>query len=294
MRYINIKRLEEQENWPPKKWQDRVSKAEEELRNLPEDKTRSDIFKRYNDIWSDLKEDFRQLSYGKCWYCEVHTDGMRGDMDHHRPKGKVTENPDHPGYWWLAFKWRNFRFSCERCNSQGTDPVTKIVGGKQNYFPLVGGNESRRIWDECDYEDLLKEDPLLLDPTEPDDPQLLTFQPDGRPGPASNDEESVDYLRAKKSIEVYHLYHSVSSRRRRKIYYRVRDLVEKYQTYQSLLKNDRGNLAARVGMKQVLTNLREMIEPEAEYSSAAKAYLDMHSKNEPEWAWVNRLLLTAS
>jgi uncharacterized protein (TIGR02646 family) len=293
MRYINIRRLE-QGDWPPPKWLERVKKAKEELRNLPEGKTHSDIFKKYNDIWRDIKEDFKQLSYGKCWYCEVCTDGMPGDMDHHRPKGKVTENPDHPGYWWLAFDWHNFRFSCEKCNSQDTDPATKIVGGKQNYFPLVGGDESRRIWDECDYEDLLDEDPLLLDPTEPGDPQLLTFQSDGRPGPVTEDEASVDYQRAKRSIEVYHLSYSVSNRRRRNIYCEVRDLVKEYQKYLPMLKNDHANLAVRTAMKRVLIDLRKMIEPEAQYASAARVYLHMHSGTGPEWSWVNRLLLTSS
>jgi len=288
MRYIDIKRLEEQENWPSKEWEDRACKAEEELRNLPEGKTRSDIFKKYSDVWSMLKNDFRELSHGKCWYCEVLTDGMRGDMDHHRPKGRVTDS-DHPGYWWLAFKWRNFRYSCERCNSKDTDLATGIVGGKGNQFPLVGG-DSRRISNECDYEDLLEEDPLLLDPTEPGDPQLLSFNSDGRPGPATEDETSVDYQRVQVSIRVYHLDHSISSRRRRQIYLKVRELVAFYQKYQPVWEKNRSDQAARAGIKKTMEELRKLIAPEAEYSAAARAYLIMHRKDGPEWRWVDRLL----
>ncbi len=290
MRYIPINSLEDRENWPSKQWQERASKAEDELKNLPEGKTRADIFKKYGDIWSDLKEDFRKLGHGKCWYCEVTTDGMRGDMDHHRPKGRVTENPDHPGYWWLAFNWRNFRFSCERCNSLNTDPDTQIVGGKQNHFPLISNDESRRIHDECDYEDLVAEYSLLLDPTEPDDPQLLTFQPDGRPQPATTDEEAIE--RVEISIKIYHLYHSESNRNRRTIYNRVRTLVRRYQKHQAMLKLDRNNLAARAGAKQAMVDLRGMVAEKAPYSSAARAYLDMHKQNGPEWSWINGVLLT--
>ena len=275
MRYIPIKSLEEKENWPPKRWEELARKAEEELRNLPEGKTRAEIFSKYSNIWSDLKEDFRQLSCGKCWYCEVSTDGMRGDMDHHRPKGRVIESPDHPGYWWLAFKWRNFRYSCERCNSLNTDPATGIVGGKGNQFPLVGG-ENYRIWQECDYEDLLAEDPLLLDPTEPDDPQLLSFNSDGRPDPATGDETSVDYQRVQISIRVYHLNHSVANRRRRQVYLKVRERVALYLKYQALLEKDRSNQAARACVKQAMEELRSLIAKNAQYSAAARAYLRMH------------------
>lgn len=290
MRYIDIKRLEEQANWPPKRWEDLARKAEEELRNLPEGKTRADIFKKYSEIWSMLKKDFRELSHGKCWYCEVLTDGMRGDMDHHRPKGRVTDS-DHPGYWWLAFKWRNFRYSCERCNSKDTDPATGIVGGKGNQFPLVGG-ESRRIWDECDYEDLLEEDPKLLDPTEPGDPLLLSFNSDGRPGPATQDEASVDYDRVQVSIRVYHLDHSIASRRRRQIYLKIVELITFYQKYQPVWEKDRNNQAARACSKNAMKELRALIAPESEYSAAARAYLKMHCKDGPEWSWVDRLLTT--
>ncbi len=288
MRYIDFKLLEVRGNWPPEKWQERVRIAKGELKNLPEGKTRADIFRKYRDIWSDLKDDFKWLSHNKCWYCEVYLDGMRGDMDHHRPKGRVTENTDHPGYWWLAFEWCNFRLSCERCNSYNTDPENSVMGGKQNYFPLVG-DESRRVWDECDYEDLINEDPLLLDPTEADDPQLLTFQPDGRPGPTTTDEKDPDYARVIGSIKIYHLYHSVSNRKRRRIYLVIGNLIRNYQKYHTMLKEDRSNVAARLGMKQTMSQLREMIQDHAEYASAARAYLDMHRRNEPEWAWLKGL-----
>jgi uncharacterized protein (TIGR02646 family) len=291
MRYINIKRLEERGDWPPQRWKELASRAEEELRNLPEGKTRADVFKKYSNVWSMLKEDFSELSYGKCWYCEVSTDGMRGDMDHHRPKGKVTDS-DHPGYWWLAFNWRNFRYSCERCNSKDTDDATGIIGGKGNEFPLVDG-ETRRKWHECDYEDLLEEDPLLLDPIEPGDPQLLSFNSDGRPGAAIADETAVDYQRVQVSIRVYNLYHSVSNRRRREIYCRVRDLVAYIRKYQSIWQANRSDLSARACVKKALDDLRRLIAPEAEYSAAARAYLGMFRKDGCEWAWVDRLLTAA-
>lgn len=171
MRYIDIRPLEEREAWPPDSWKKLARRAENELRNLPPDEPRVSVFKNYSNVWGSLKDDFRLLSYDKCWYCETSTRNMRGDMDHYRPKGGVT-GTKHPGYWWLAFNWRNFRFSCERCNSGIPDPESEVKGGKGNHFPLVGG-EGKRIWDACwNYEDHRKEDPMLLDPTSPYDPIL--------------------------------------------------------------------------------------------------------------------------
>lgn len=298
MRFINIKRLEELEDWPPGKldkrspeeWRARLRKAEAELRKLPSGKTRAHIFAQYSDLWSDVKELFRQLSYEKCWYCETKTDRMRGDIDHYRPKGGVT-NTNHPGYWWLAFEWRNWRFACELCNSRLTDHATGIAGGKGNYFPLLNG-EAQRIWDECDYddyEDLLEEDPILLDPVEREDPELLSFNSDGRPGPATDSEQSDDYRRAKTSIGIYHLNHSKLNRERRKIYCRVRDLVKDYQRYRSRWERDRDR-SARGFARNAMRELGEMITPDAEYSAAARAYLMMHVKDNPELTKLFKML----
>jgi len=316
VRFINITKLEELEDWPPGKlekhakeelegsrnkrkkrtpaeWRERWQKAENELRNLPEGKTRSQIFAQYSDLWSDVKEHFRTLSHDKCWYCETSTHRMPGEIDHYRPKAGVAQS-EHPGYWWLAFEWRNWRFVCKHCNSQYTDPETGIVGGKGNHFPLLDG-EKRRICSEHDYEeyeDLLDEDPMLLDPTERGDPELLTFTSDGRPAPAVEDKETINYQRVKKSIEIYHLNHSRLNRERRKIYNYIRDFVKDYQRYQLKWEME-GDRSARALARKALIKLGDMITPDAEYSSTARAYLRAYSQDGDQWAWVDRLL-TAS
>src|SRR5712691_9066997 len=181
-------------------------------------------------------------------------------MDHHRPKGGVTENKDHPGYWWLAFNWRNFRFSCRHCNSKDTDPVTEKVGGKGNHFPLLAGEECR-IKDECEcqaYEDLMMEYPMLLDPTEPDDPQLLGFDINGKPGPTTENEQSDEYQRAEKSIEVYHLDNGIANRRRKEIYQEICKCVRLYRVSQTMLQADKRDRAARELVKKVTADLRKM------------------------------------
>lgn len=300
---IDMERLEDEEDWPPgthphqrlspEKWRERLCKAEEELRNAPDGKTRSDIFKKYSDLWSEAKEHYRRLSEDKCWYCETSTHRMPGDIDHYRPKGRVA-GIEHPGYWWLAFDWRNWRFACKYCNSRFTDPETGLVGGKGDHFPLLNG-EGRRIKDECeyeDYEDLLCEDALLLDPAERSDTRLLTFTRDGHARASEAHEQSSGYLRAKTSIELYHLDHSRLVRERRTIYNQISRHIQDYECFQRKWETE-GDRSAQALARRAIRELARMIARTAEYSMAARAYLKEYRSKNPDGKWIDDLL-TAS
>ncbi len=59
-------------------------------------------------IWKEAKPALRGESAGKCAYCECATDVVaHGDVEHFRPKST---------YWWLAFSYDNYTFSCQICN----------------------------------------------------------------------------------------------------------------------------------------------------------------------------------
>lgn len=101
----------------------------------------------FNDgVWGDLKRWLLQNVFkNKCAYCETKTVRFPGHAEHYRPKGAVDIRdaarkarrvevrwPDgtvktHPGYFWLAYHWKNLVPSCDRCNSGE---------GKQNLFPV--------------------------------------------------------------------------------------------------------------------------------------------------------------
>jgi hypothetical protein len=95
-----------------------------------------------SDIWTELRDWYmKHIFYKKCAYCERLISGYYGDAEHYRPKGAVTcsngagdlvraacKLPDarrpgkfvtvsHPGYFWLAYDWRNLMPSCVYCNS---------------------------------------------------------------------------------------------------------------------------------------------------------------------------------
>jgi hypothetical protein len=137
-------------------------------------------------VWGLLKQWLlTNVFHSKCAYCENNIDaGFVGDAEHYRPKGAVTEMKNgklvaverdgvpHPGYYWLAYDWRNLVPSCERCNA---------VHGKRTQFPIQGV----RVFDEAtgpDTETLDRlERPILLHPYDSSrDPRdHLVFSPDG-------------------------------------------------------------------------------------------------------------------
>ncbi len=271
-------------------WEKRARKAYEYVKSLPANE-RADAIDRYNDVWKALKEDLKKLSYGKCWYCESSAHRIIGDVDHFRPKSKVAECSDHLGYWWLAFEWRNFRYTCERCNRLSRDVATGFVGGKYTHFPIP--DTAKRVYEECDLEDLWVEDPLLLDPTIADDTYLLTFDPDGTAIPTYDKEQSLeDYRRAAMSIDLYHLNHTELKRRRQTaICFKVKQLVNVIDRYLTKWQNDRGNTDARSISTRATAQLKRMIDAQEEYSMAARAVLKTFRTSKRQWV---DALLTAS
>jgi hypothetical protein len=95
-------------------------------------------------IWGELKVWLlKNVFNNKCAYCETPLPRQSGHAEHFRPKGGVKyktekksitaftkdalENQiEHPGYFWLAYNWKNLLPSCELCNAGG---------GKKNQFP---------------------------------------------------------------------------------------------------------------------------------------------------------------
>ncbi|MFL5242428.1 MAG: hypothetical protein ACJ8FY_10005, partial [Gemmataceae bacterium] len=90
--------------------------------------------------------------FGKCVYCEKFLlSGQFGDIEHFRPKNKVTDANDHivqvlvngevtphPGYYWLAYDWRNLVPSCCLCNKINHRSEGSRLIGKGTRFPVAG------------------------------------------------------------------------------------------------------------------------------------------------------------
>lgn len=160
----------------PKKLLDVAARAQEQLENLPANE-RVAFIKKKSHIWRAFKRHLRTMSYGKCWYSEAIGPQSPYDVDHFRPKSEAqrSEAEKDEGYPWLAFDWDNFRYSAERSNRLSTDEDTGEVLGKSSWFPL-GPDSPTATWrDRC----VMKEKPLLLDPTKEADVALIDVGSDG-------------------------------------------------------------------------------------------------------------------
>jgi len=184
-------------------------------------------------VWSTLKNWLlKNVFHEKCAYCE--TPQVRAPLhaDHFRPKGRVRfkvegqsrlrtgrgvdaagQTIDHPGYFWLAYEWRNLLPACALCNSGE---------GKKDQFPVEAASHvllhkleaqklpelqaqprSSKTWSGFYYlhpRDLdLLEVPLLLHPYRDDPRKHLIFGDKGII--AARD----DSKKGQRSIEVYNL-----------------------------------------------------------------------------------------
>lgn len=165
-------------------WPQAVKKAHQRLRsayaavealinggNTPHSEDFTECWKSYRNLLSNAQ-------YGKCAYCESRfAGGYAGAVEQYRPKAAVRElrmtaggrDPkfkagasSKPAYWWLAYKFENYLYSCGSCNS-----------AKGSYFPVKGTRPSPRPGSEK------SETPRLLNPFLEDPAGHLRFNETG-------------------------------------------------------------------------------------------------------------------
>lgn len=214
-------------------------------------------------IWRDLAPLLGALKKGQCWYSESSNPTADKNVDHFRPKNRVQEDPTHEGYWWLAFAWKNFRYSGQWCNQRRVDISYGTDGGKWDHFPLcAGGFRARQESDDIELED-----PDLLDPIDPEDWKLLTFRPDGSPTPVKQP-GTREYDRAATSILVYHLHCNELVNERRAVAGRVQRIIQELERLRPYLLDPK----LRALYKSCEKELLRAIHHKSEYSAAALAY----------------------
>ena len=173
--------------------------ADEETKRATAAKANGNDYDFKSEIWTELKDHLAKLLHNKCAYCESkirHV--MPGDMEHYRPKSKVTDCPAHPGYYWLAYEPLNLLLSCELCNR---------AGGKMNRFPTQ--DDQWRMGPA----DAQVESPLLLNPYVDDPHQHLAFAPPLDNKPLGTIQGLTS--RGEKTIEICRLYREELNEMRR-------------------------------------------------------------------------------
>jgi len=202
---------EEQDWWT--RWKDRALAATKDLIEAWErsktgagGEAQAITFK--SAIWTELKSHLLlKLFGGKCAYCETKK-SVRWpvDVEHFRPKGAVEFRVDderlkrataedenghpieHPGYFWLAYNWKNLLPSCKRCNSGKGKNMQFPVERAHVFLKRLSATEARKLkappiespnWKGMYYlapEDLDDlESPLLLNPYRDDPANHIRF-----------------------------------------------------------------------------------------------------------------------
>ena len=122
-----------------------------------------DFGKKFKDsiyAHKTVKDQLLEDQNHKCCFCEEIAIES-SDVEHFRPKGKVSEAPGHPGYYWLVYDWENLLSCCSTCNSRT----------KNFWFPLV--DPSKRV--ESHQGDIAQEEPLFLYPVQDEPMQHIKF-----------------------------------------------------------------------------------------------------------------------
>jgi hypothetical protein len=231
-------------------------------------KALSDAVDAESDVWQDraLKQILMEASNGKCWYCEAAV-AQRADnpVDHFRPKNRV-HGEDHPGYFWLACDWENYRFSCTFCNSSRRTDDT--VGGKQDFFPLWDAKQRGRP----PRPDVSREQPMLLDPIDLADAGFITFDLNGNAVPRySKDDNEYLHERAVESIARYHLNRPDYRDRRRSLMDALDKAITDADRYRQRFKGN--DVTAEQAYRTAVRTIVEKIKPTAEFTAAGRAAL---------------------
>ncbi len=152
---------------------------------------------------AEVRKALERLFYDKCAYCESEmTATADWDVEHFRPKGRVAEREDHPGYYWLTYVWENLYPSCQHCNQRRKDrprweDARELpASGKVDQFPLL--DESTRAMGLSD--DVHAEHTLLVDPCSDDPEEYLGYDPTGQIFSLNDNPEG------EKTINIFHLF----------------------------------------------------------------------------------------
>ncbi len=248
----------------PQEWIDEAEQLTDQLTNTPED-DQARFIERNSHIWRRLKARLEEISHRKCWYCEIKIRRSDFHVDHHRPKNRI-KNADGStirGYWWLAFDYMNFRLACPYCNCLHTcsDGITR---GKSDYFPLHP-NSIRAVTPNHNIND---EEPLLLDPVNPADPNLLWFLDDGQICPKDSNTSSFDNKRATVTIDILNLNDIKIVEQRKRLWITCNDLVKRGT--KAISEYDDANADSLSEIEKVYQDIKDLIKPSAELSATAR------------------------
>ncbi|EGQ8540261.1 hypothetical protein ACA877_003580 [Vibrio alginolyticus] len=285
MRYIDPNLIDQCKpvNWDAnaRVWTQRVQNAAD----------KSGEIKKVGSKWSDFKPNFIREFGDKCWYSEVPRIGTDFDVDHFRPKGDVKISKQsyatrvvqgkklkHPGYWWLAFEAKNYRYACIEANRP------RANGGKHDYFPLM--DEETRVWNPCNIAGHGNEDVKLLDPCCLTDVALVSYVQ--LPGAVMSRYSDVthpdEYSRVRESAKRYNLNSKTIKGARNEVIKKVNQSLEFMELHASLPPEQQ--IAMNGFLATMEQNLVDACSRKSAFSATAVAFV----RQKRHEAWLAHLL----
>ena len=242
---------------PDQAWLDLAAEARKEaLREAGAHEAQASVYGH-----DQVRAALEALFHDKCAYCETEASaGFDWNVEHFRPKGKVAERADHPGYYWLAYEWSNLYPSCSHCNQRRKDRPRwgdlqyAGSGGKMDQFPLE--DESSRALSPAD--PLGAEARLLLDPCADRPEEHLRYTVDGQVVAVAGSRKG------KVSIEVFHLRRSRLRDKRRNKVAAVVDLLQLIRE-----QEEKGNAEAARDLRAFLD--KWFLADSCEHAATARA-----------------------
>ncbi len=240
---------------PENTWIVKATALTQQLLAALDDASRSTIIDNNEKVWGELKDFLLSISNNKCWYSEAKDSYNHLHVDHFRPK-KIALGIDkinYGGYWWLAFAWTNYRV----CGGAGNVR-------KKDKFPVRNNKANdpvTPIEDEITY---------FLDPCEEEDILKITFNQNGEVTPITT--VGWDYERSKYTIESLNLNFKLLKEARKEIWIKCSTLISEIQNLMD--QNDVAPSVLRRGqIKEKIRQLKELVQPSAEFSSTVRACL---------------------
>jgi hypothetical protein len=252
MRYIPLK-----EHHPDPAWVADAQVLIKELEDAVDMDARKKIIDDNSAFWGKIKQWLLDLSQQKCWFSEARDCFSHWDVEHFRPKKSALDKDGSKtdGYWWLAFDWTNFRI----CGNAGNRK-------KGTYFPVRSGTNRVAFGGDVRFED-----PMLLDPTDVDDPNLLSFNFEGHAIASAGANTDWERERAVYSIERYNLNFPALIDERKLVWSECANRISEYLSELDLYQRDPNNVIARDRYKQSAKAIRELLKEKKQFSSVARA-----------------------
>ncbi len=252
----------------PAKWLDKVGKLQAKLDALQTVEERKKFIDDHGAVWGEVKRQLLKMSHGKCWYSEALDAVSDWHVDHFRPKKCAVDadGTEHDGYYWLAFDWKNYRISGSFPNAPHKDD-DGVTRGKWDYFPLANGSP-RADWD---HRDTRTEVCLLLDPINPADPKLMTFDEKGMP--VSSDPTNA-FIRKRVATTTHYLYldspRLIAARKQK-----WREVLDWIDEYHDACPEDENAVSAQDAQRlsRHIRRLADLTSPASPYAGTARACL---------------------